>query len=216
MSGADAPDLGGNDGESTDVADERTDDGTTDDRPTWDDEYLETVAGRLRHNYDLEADHRAVGESFPLYGRMELHSEKHFLHPALSFAHHESHEHLLVRRVERVGVSDLERLVDLGHDLAERRVDAHEEHYSTEFTFVVVAPEVPDDVRSFVADLDERHLLKYGFHGHYEVNLVVVAPDDRDLVASENADVEQAFRTWDEIEREEPGLLGLIARRLQL
>ena len=210
MSGAGTPDAGGDDEADA------TGDTTTDDRPTWEDEYLETVAGRLHHNYDLEADHRAAGETFPLYGRLEIHSEKHFLHPALSFAHHESHEHLLVRRAERVGVADLERLVDLGHDLAERRVDAHEEHYSTEFTFVVVAPEVPDDVRSFVADLDERHLLKYGFHGHYEINLVVVAPEAGELVASDGADVETAFRTWEPIEREEPGLLGLIARRLQL
>ena len=186
------------------------------DRPTWDDDYLETVAGRLHHNYDLEADYRVDGESFPMYGRMEIHSEKHFLHPALSFAHHESHEHLLVRRAERVTEADLRRLVDLGHALADEWVEPHEEHYSTEFTFVVVAPEIPDGVRSFVAALDERRLLKYGFHGHYEVNLVVAAPESRDLVASDEADVEEAFRTWTEIERQEPGLLDLLARRLQL
>ncbi|QLD88930.1 hypothetical protein HWV07_07765 [Natronomonas salina] len=187
-----------------------------DDRPTWDDEYLETVGGRLHHNYDLEADYRVDGESFPLYGHMEIHSEKHFLHPALSFAHHESHEHLFVRRAERVTEADLRRLVDLGHELADRWIDPHEEHYSTEFTFVVIAAEIPENVRSFVADLDERQLLKYGFHGHYEVNLVVAAPEARDLVASDEADVEEAFRTWTEIERQEPGLLDLVARRLQL
>ena len=211
MSDAETPDVDNAAGDDPDV--ERT---AGEDRPSWDDEYLETVGGRLHHNYDLEADYRVDGESFPMYGRMEIHSEKHFLHPALSFAHHESYEHLFVRRVERVTEADLERLVDLGHDLADRWVDPHEEHYSTEFTFVLIASDVPDGVRSYVANLDERRLLKYGFHGHYEVNLVVVAPEARDLVASDQADVGEAFRTWEEIEREEPGLLGLITRRLQL
>ena len=67
-----------------------------------------------------------------------------------------------------------------------------------------------------VAGLDERTLLNLGYYGHYEVKLVVEAPEARDIVANDAADVEQAFRTWDEIERTEPGLLQLISRRLQL
>ncbi len=200
----------------TDADDEEVD--PFDELPSWEDEYLETLARRLMYNYDLEKDFRVEGhgERFPLYGRMELTSQKHFLHPSLSFAHHVSHEHLFVRRVDRVGTADLERLVEVGHALADEWIEANEDHYCTEFTFGIVASAIDDDVRAMVAGLDERTLLKLGYYGHYEVNLVVVAPEARDIVANEAADVEQAFRTWDEIERTEPGLLQLISRRLQL
>ncbi|MDQ2051240.1 hypothetical protein RBH26_12200 [Natronolimnohabitans sp. A-GB9] len=184
--------------------------------PDWDDEYVDRVSDRLLHNYDLEKDVAVDGEQFTLYGEMELVSKKHFLHPALSIAEHESTEHLFVRRVDRVDDRTLDRVVDLGHRLSSDWIDADEEHFSTEFTFVLIAPSIPDDVCERVEAFDGRRLLKWGYHGHYEINLVVVSPDDEHLVASENADVATAFRLWEPIEHEEPGLLGLISRRLQL
>jgi hypothetical protein len=185
-------------------------------RPAWDDAYLDEVAGRLAYNYDLERDYRVRGERFGLYGRMELHSEKHFLHPSIAIAHHESYEHLFVRRTDAVSTADVDRLVDLGHGIADEWIEPHEEHYSTEFTFGLVAPAIPENVRSKVTSLDERTLLKFGYNGHYEINVLVVAPEAHDVVANDAADVEEAFRTWDDIEQPVPGLLGLIARRLQL
>lgn len=184
--------------------------------PHWDDEYVDRVSDRLMYNYDLEKDRAVAGERFTMYGRMDLVSQKHFLHPAISFAEHETTEHLFVQRIDRVDERTLDRFVDLGHDLADEWIDPDEEHFCTEFTFVAVAPEIPDDVRDRVSSFDGRTLLKYGYHGHYEINLVVVAPDMEALVACDNADVATAFRLWDEIERDEPGLLDLIARRLQL
>lgn len=186
------------------------------DVPDWDDEYVDRVSDRLFHNYDLERDYAVEGERFTLYGRMELVNKKHFLHPALSLAEHESTEHLFVGRVDAVDDRTLDRFVDLGERLADEWIEPDEEHFSTEFTFVAVAPSVPDSIRERVAGFDGRTLLKYGFHGHYEINLAVVAPDDEDLVASENADVASAFRLWDPIETDDPGLLGLLSRRLQL
>ncbi|SEW11560.1 hypothetical protein [Natrinema salifodinae] len=186
------------------------------DVPDWDDEYVDRVSDRLLHNYDLEKDYAVDGERFTLYGRMDLTSQKHFLHPAISIAEHESTEHLFVDRVDRVDDRTLDRYVELGHRLADDWIDADEEHFSTEFTFVAVAPSIPDAVRDRVAGFSDRTLLKYGYFGHYELNLIVVAPDDEDLVASENADVATAFRLWERIERKEPGILGLIARRFQL
>lgn len=186
------------------------------DTPEWDDEYIDALALRLQFNYDLEKDRPVRGERFELYGHMEFHSQKHFLHPAISFAHQEAHEHLFVRRQDRVTEADLDRLVELGHDLADEWIDPHEEHYSTEFTFGLVVPSIPDDVRSRIAGLDERTLLKLGYNGHYEVNLLAVSPEKNELVANDAVDVETAFRTWEPIETEEPGLLDLIARRFQL
>ena len=186
------------------------------DGPDWDDEYIDRVADRLVFNYDLNEDVSAHGERFTLYGRMTIESQKHFFHPALSYANHGSTEHLFCRRAERVTVADCERLVSLGHDLAEERIDADEEHYSTDFTFVLCVPELPDDVREFVSDFRDRTLLKYGYYGHYEINLVVVAPDEEAMVASREAHVAEAFQLWERIETEEPSLLGLIARRLQI
>ncbi|QCS41843.1 hypothetical protein [Natrinema versiforme] len=184
--------------------------------PDWDDEYVDRVSDRLMHNYDLEKDRSVDGERFTLYGRMDLASQKHFLHPSISIAEHESTEHLFVDRVDSVDDRLLDRYVDLGHQLADDWIDPDEEHYSTEFTFVAVAPSIPDEIRSRVAGFSERTLLKYGYNGHYEINLAVVAPEPEDLVASENADIATAFRLWERIERKEVGLLGLIARRLQL
>ena len=185
--------------------------------PHWtEDPYFDRVSDRLMYNYTLERDHRLRGERWDLYGEMRVLNQKQFFHPALSFAHHESYEHLFVRRVDRVDTGTVGDLVALGHDLADDRVDPHEEHYSTEFTFALVAPAIPDAVREQVAGLDERTLLKYGFNGHYEVNVVVVAPSREEIVANEAADVTEAFTTWESIEREEPGLLGLLARRFQL
>jgi hypothetical protein len=187
-----------------------------DELPTWDDAYLDQVGGRLVHNYDLERDRRVRGEQFALYGEMVIENKKHFLHPSIEIANHHSYEHLFARRDGQVSAQNLDTLVDLGHDLAEEWIDPDEEHYSTEFTFVTVVDRIPEQVRSKVRGLDERTLLKYGYNGHYEVNLVVVAPERKQIVANDAADVETAFRTWETIEREEPGLLQMIARRFQL
>jgi hypothetical protein len=196
------------------------DSGQTDDGPEqypdWDDEYFMEIAGRLIYHYDLEKGKRVEGERFPMYGEMTIENKKHFLHPSIEIANHHSYEHLFVRRQDRVTTADLDALVDLGRGIADDWIDADEEHYSTEFTFVTVAPEVPDNVRSKVRGLDERTLLKYGYNGHYEVNLVVVAPEARELVSNDAADVDEAFTTWEEIEREEPTFFDLVKRRLQL
>ena len=184
--------------------------------PNWDDEYLDQVGGRLVHNYDLERDRRVRGEQFLLYGEMVIESKKHFLHPSIEIANHHSYEYLFARRDGQVSVQELEVLVELGHDLAEEWIDPDEEHYSTEFTFVSIVDRIPEQVRSKVRGLDERTLLKYGYNGHYEINLVVVAPARKQIVANDGAAVETAFRTWEKIEREEPGLLRLIASRLKL
>jgi hypothetical protein len=184
--------------------------------PDWDDDYLDRVSGRLMFNYDLEKDYAVLGERFDLYGEMNVHNEKHFFHPALSFAHHDLYEHLFARRVDSLRVAEFERLVEFAHELSDDWVAADEEHYSTDFTFVLIAPEVPDDVESFVSSFEDRTLLRYGYNGHYEINLVAVAPDAETVAASPGAGVEEAFRLWEPIEREEPGWFDLITRRLQL
>ena len=182
--------------------------------PDWtDDPYLDRVSDRLMYNYNLERDHRFRGTTWDLYGEMRVLNQKQFFHPSLSYADHESEEYLYARRVERPTVRDLERLVELGHDLADERVDGNEEHYRTDFTFVLVADELPDDVREFVDGQRERTLLKYGYYGHYEVNLGVVVPDTQELVAGEAADVMEAFRLWEGVTEPHEGFLSRFAKR---
>lgn len=182
--------------------------------PDWDDDpYLDRVSDRLMYHYDLERDHRVAGERWDLYGEMRIHNEKQFLHPALSYADHESEEYLFAKRVVAPSVSELERFVDVGHDLANERVEGHEEHYRTDFTFVLVADSIPDDVREYVSGFRDRTLLKFGYYGHYEVNLIVVAPDDAALVASEAADLAEAFSLWEPVSEPSEGLLSRFARR---
>ena len=186
------------------------------DVPDWEDEYLDRVSDRLLFNYDLEKDARAGGEAFSMYGEMRMLNKKHFLHPSLTFAEHESFEHVYVRQADHLTVTDVEALVDLGHDLADEEVDADPDHFSTEFVFVLVTDEIDAPVREFVSDFEERTMLKYGFNGHYEIHLVVVAPDDEDIVSSRDAHVEEAFRLWSPIEKEEPTWWDLVTRRLQI
>ncbi|UWG46470.1 Uncharacterized protein HSRCO_0168 [Halanaeroarchaeum sp. HSR-CO] len=186
------------------------------DIPDWEDEYLDRVSDRIMYNYDLEKDVAVHGESFDLAGSMRIESEKHFFHPALNYANHESREYLYARRQESVSVADLEALVEVAHDIAEERVEHTDTHFSTDVTVVLVVPALDPDVDEFVSGFSDRTLLKFGFNGHYEINLVVAAPDRREITASENADVWQAFQTWEPIETEEPGLFQLITRRLQI
>jgi len=101
--------------------------------PDWDDEYLDRVSDRLMYNYDLEKDRRVGGERWDLYGEMRVLSQKQFFHPALSYADHEAEEYLFVRHESRPTVAELERLVDLGNELADERVVADEEHFGTDF-----------------------------------------------------------------------------------
>lgn len=184
--------------------------------PVWDDGYIDRVGLRLAHHYDLERDHTVAGERFDLYGEMHVRHERHAIHPALTFGHHEAEEYLFARRVGRPTVTELESLEALGEDLADEQIEAHEDHYSTDFTFVLVAESLPEDIREYVAGYRNRTLLKYGYFGHYEINLVVVAPDREESVASEEADVEAAFRVWESIETPERGrldrLLGWLSR----
>lgn len=178
------------------------------DIPRWDDEYLTAVARRLWSHYDLERDHRVAGESFDLYGRLQIETERHAFHPTVRFARHHSNEHLFVRREPRPRVETLEALESVGETIADEWIDADEHHFSTDFTFVVVATEIPDAVGDFVEQYRNRALIRFGYYGHYEINLVVVAPDRERLVSSGAAGVAEAFRTWQPLERNEPGRVG--------
>lgn len=178
--------------------------------PEWDDEYLDTVAARLAGHYDLERDRTVLGERFDLYGLLLVESQKQFFHESVNWANYETREHVFARRADSVRVADLDRLVDLGHDLAEDWVEADEEHQGTEFSFVLVVPAIPDAVRDHVEGFRERTLLRYGYHGHYEVNLAVVSPDQEAAVASREADVARAFAPWADLD----GGGGLLSRLL--
>ncbi|UPW01731.1 hypothetical protein M0R88_06415 [Halorussus gelatinilyticus] len=180
-----------------------------DDVPEWDDEYLDRVSDRLMFSFDLERKFDVRGRTFEMYGEMRIESQKQLFHAALNYGNHEKREHLFVRRADDVSRADLESLVGLGHDLADEWIDADERHFGTDFTFVVVAPELPDDVRSFVSGFRDRTLLKFGYYGDYEVNLVVVAPDEEEAVESEEAEVAAAFRLWESLDEvdESKGLL---------
>ncbi|MFC7044026.1 hypothetical protein ACFQH6_00110 [Halobacteriaceae archaeon GCM10025711] len=183
--------------------------------PDWEDEYLDRVSDRLMFNYDLERDYRAAGERFDMYGEFRIENKKQFLHESINWANHEAREHVFVRRTDHVSVADLERLVDLGHTVADDWIEANEEHYGTDFTFVVVASEIPDDVRSFVSTFADRTLIKYGYYGQYEIHLAVVAPDREDAVQSKNTDIGNAFALWGDVpDLDGGGLLTRLIRRI--
>jgi len=181
--------------------------------PAWDDEYFDRVSDRLMYSYDLDRDYAVRDQSFAMYGELRMESQKQFLHPALNYADHETREHVFARRAGEPTVADLRALVDLGHDLADDWIDADEEHYETNFTFVLVADSLSDAVRSFVSGFRDRTLLKYGYYGCYEVNLVVVAPDDEVGVASQEADVFQAFALWGDVTEPDEGFFSRFAKR---
>jgi hypothetical protein len=164
--------------------------------PDWDDEYVDRVSDRLMYSYDLEKDRRVRGERFTLYGRIEVENRKQFLHPAISYGHHEKVGHLFVRRTDRVSAADIDRLADLGEELADEWIEPDERHFETEFVFVVVADEIPDGVADRVVDLESRTLLSYGYHGHYWLRFVAVSPETETVAASPGADVAAAFRLW--------------------
>ncbi|MFP8957147.1 hypothetical protein ACLI4Y_10485 [Natrialbaceae archaeon A-CW3] len=181
--------------------------------PEWDDEYLDRVAHRLIYSYDLEKDYRLEGERWDLYGEMRVLTQKQFVHPALSYADHESEEYLFARRDPRPTVRELERLVHLGHEVADERITADEEHFGTDVSFVLVADELTDDVCDYVSGFRDRTLLKFGYYGHYDVNLVLIVPEDEDHVASEAADVAEAFTLWETVTTPEEGILSRFAKR---
>ncbi|CQR49125.1 MULTISPECIES: hypothetical protein [Haloferax] len=186
------------------------------DRPEWDDEYLDRVAERLMYNYDLEREYAVRGERFDLFGSMRMESQKQFLHRSINYANHHAMEYMFARRVESATVAELERLVELGHALADEWIEPDEEHYGTDFTFVLVADAVPEEVRTFVSEFADRTLLKFGYYGHYEVNVAVVAPADEDAVASRNADSVAAFTLWtDGSPAVSDGLLGRVLGKLR-
>lgn len=164
--------------------------------PALEDDYLARVARRLVSSYDLKSTAEAGGATFDLGGELRVESSKHLFHPSVSYANHHMREHLYADRRASVSREDLEELVELGHELADRRVEPSSEHKATEFTFVVVAPSIPDDVESFVRGFKDRTLLKYGLHGHYEIHCCVVAPDRQAVVASGRTEIDEAFVVW--------------------
>ncbi|MWV63513.1 hypothetical protein GRS48_01555 [Halorubrum sp. JWXQ-INN 858] len=181
--------------------------------PDYDDEYLDRVSDRLMYSYDLDRDEVVEGERFDLSATLRMRNQKQFLHPALSYADHETKAHVFARRVAEPTVAELERLVETGHAVAEERIEADEQHYGTDVTFVLVGDRVPDDVAAFVEGFRDRTLLKFGYYGHYEVNLIVVAPDAEAIVASEAAGVTGAFRLWEAIEPPSEGFFSRFAKR---
>ncbi|EMA35402.1 hypothetical protein C446_12434 [Halobiforma nitratireducens JCM 10879] len=178
--------------------------------PDWDDEYLDRVAGRLVHTYDLEKDVLAGRNRFDLYGELRVESSKHMFHPSVQYANHHMREYLYADRRSSVSVADLEELVALGHDLADERVDPNDEHRATEFTFVLVVPDIPQEVRSFVAEFRDRTLIRFGFHGHYEIHCCVVAPERETIVASDRTEIDAAFALWEDLESGGDGLLARV------
>lgn len=185
------------------------------DVPDWEDEYVDRVSDRLFVNYDLEKSYSVRGQQFPLYGRLLMENQKQFFHESLNYANHTAEEHLFVRRTDAPRISDIESLVELGHDLADEWIDADEEHFGTEFTFVLVADEIPAEVREFVSCFRDRTLLKYGYYGRYEINIVVVAPVREELVNNKNADVSEAFALWRPLNSKKPGFFRRVVRRLK-
>lgn len=187
--------------------------------PDWDDEYIDRVADRLMHSYDLARETDIGGEVFDLYGEMHIERQKQLFHPSINYANHDSEEYLFARRERQVTRADLDSIVALGHTLADEWIETDETHFSTDFTFVLIAPEITDEAREFVAGFRDRTLLKLGFRGHYEVNIVIVAPNEQeskqepDIVKSKNADVGEAFALWDEPTPE--GVLDRLANRLR-
>jgi hypothetical protein len=184
------------------------------DVPDWGDEYLDRVSDRLMSSYDLEKDYAVRGRTYPMYGQMLVKNQKQFFVAALRYGYHESTEHLFVSQSGTVAVRDLERDVELAHDLADDWITLDDDHFETEFTFVHVVDEITDDVAAYVESLDERTLLKAGFKGHYEPHLIVVAPEREAIVASESADVWRAFRLWDPVDDGQPS--GFLERVQQL
>lgn len=168
--------------------------------PDWENEYLDRVSDRIMFHYDLAKDVPIQGRTFDLYGQLRIETKRNFFTSHIQYGHHESHEHLFLTTVARPSVTDVERLVEFGHSLADEWVDGNEEHYQTDFTFVVVADEIPDDVESFVAGFSDRTLLKYGYYGAYEIHLAVVAPDREDVVVSKKSDIDDAICVWQSIE----------------
>jgi len=181
--------------------------------PDYDDQYLDRVSDRLMYSYDLDRDVGVDGERFELYAEMRMRNQKQFLHPALSYADHETMEYLYARRVGRPSVPALEGLVDLGHRIADDRIEGDEEHFGTDVTFVLVTDDITDEVAAFVEGFRDRTLLKFGYYGHYEITLIVVDPDDERLVASEAADVAGAFRLWEPVETPDEGFFSRFAKR---
>ncbi len=186
--------------------------------PDWDDQYVDRVSDRLLHNYDLERDRSVRGHRFTLYGQLAIQRRKQFLHPSITYGDHETTQHLFVKRDDRVSVAAMERLSDLGDELADRWIEPSEEHFGTDFVFGVVSPEIPTDVREFVSGYESRTLLKYGYHGHYAVRLFVVSPEKEASVASPETDVVRAFKLWDDGDAEDRGgvferLRGVFSRR---
>ncbi|WP_281195968.1 hypothetical protein [Halorubrum sp. F4] len=181
--------------------------------PDYDDEYLDRVSDRLMYSYDLDADVVVDGERFDLYAEMRMRNQKQFLHPALSYADHETKEYVFARRVPTPTAAELERLVELGHGIADERVEGNEQHYGTDITFVLVGDRIPDDVAGFVDGFRDRTLLKFGYYGHYEVNLIVVAPEREEIVDSEAAGVTGAFRLWEPVETPDEGFFSRFAKR---
>jgi hypothetical protein len=181
--------------------------------PTWDDEFFDRVGDRLMYSYDLERDYSVRGESFDLYGEFRVRTQKQFFHPALSYADHDRAEYVFARRTDRPTVADLESLVELGHELAEERIVPSEEHFETEFTFVVVADEITESVREFVEGFRERELLALGYYGHYEINVAVVDPEAETAIASQQADTADAFALWGDVERPTESFISRFAKR---
>lgn len=181
--------------------------------PDWEDEYFDRVSDRLMYSYDLDRNHRVGGERWDLYGELRMLTQKQFFHPALNYADHEQREHILARREASPTTAELDRLVELGHELAEEWIVADEEHFGTDITFVLVAEELSDSVEEYVSGFRDRTLLKFGYYGHYDVNLIVVAPDEERYVASEAADSAEAFVLWEDVTTPEEGFLSRFAKR---
>lgn len=181
--------------------------------PEWDDEYFDRVSDRLMYNYNLERDHPIRGERWGLYGELRMLNQKQFFHPALSYADHEQQEFLLARREATPTVAELDRLIDLGHDLADEWIIADEEHFGTDITFVLVAETLPPAVEEYVTGFRDRTLLKYGYYGHYDVNLIVVVPDEERYVASDAADSAQAFVLWEDVSTPDEGFFSRFSKR---
>lgn len=182
--------------------------------PELTDPYLETVGQRLVHNYDLESDYTVNGEQFDLYGYLEVHNKRQVLHPALSVGHHEAREHVFLKRTETLSEADLDRVIELGHALAEEWITADEEHYSTEFIFAFVTTSLAAPVSNRIEELDERTLLKFGYHGHYDIHIAAVDPTQQHLVSNAAFDLTEALRTWDPVSGTDPGLVTRLVRRL--
>lgn len=148
-------------------------------------EFLETLKKKLFSNYDLYDDFELKGQSFNLFARYFMRSERYVASKRFVIYGMETNDYLLVKRQDSFTAEDLDFYMDWVKKNVESIVKPHEEHMVSTLTLTFILDQMPSP--ELIKKIERSSFYKsfsWGFKGWVDLRLAIYSLDEKKFVSN--------------------------------